>query len=201
MGYVFFIGTRKTRNASTALAQRSANVLGIGTALVEQFCSAGREVNSEPEVTTCLKQPRSSSCHLQWFATDDFPANTFIQCWTNVEDVGPTLYKCYTDVLCLLGYHLLCARNVRVSVNGHYSLKYFNNLQTFSLWDIEIYFVTLKFSFFSFLSFLFYFSCLLRHSIISHNYDTWIILINCRESTFVVSVFCILCRVVIHTNI
>ena len=20
---------------------------------------------------------------------------TFVQCWTNVEDVGPTLYKCY----------------------------------------------------------------------------------------------------------
>ena len=28
---------------------------------------------------------------------------TFVQCWTNVEDVGPTLYKCYTNVLCLLG--------------------------------------------------------------------------------------------------
>ena len=28
---------------------------------------------------------------------------TFIQCWTNVEDVGPTLYKCYTNVLSLLG--------------------------------------------------------------------------------------------------
>ena len=27
---------------------------------------------------------------------------TFIQCWTNVEDVGPTLYKCYTHVFCLL---------------------------------------------------------------------------------------------------
>ena len=36
------------------------------------------------------------------------PVNTkhlydFMQCWTNVEDVGPTLYKCYTNVLCLLG--------------------------------------------------------------------------------------------------
>ena len=29
---------------------------------------------------------------------------TFIQRWTNVEDVGPTLYKCYTNVLCLLTY-------------------------------------------------------------------------------------------------
>ena len=28
---------------------------------------------------------------------------TFIQCRPNVFDVGPTLYKCYTNVLCLLG--------------------------------------------------------------------------------------------------
>ena len=27
---------------------------------------------------------------------------TFMQCWTSVEDVGPTLYKCYANVLCLL---------------------------------------------------------------------------------------------------
>ena len=27
---------------------------------------------------------------------------TFVQCWTNVFDVGPTLYKCYTNVLCVL---------------------------------------------------------------------------------------------------
>ena len=27
-----------------------------------------------------------------------------VQCWANVEDVGPTLYKCYTKVLCSLGY-------------------------------------------------------------------------------------------------
>ena len=30
---------------------------------------------------------------------------TFEQCWTNVEDVGPTLNKCYTNVLCLLGIY------------------------------------------------------------------------------------------------
>ena len=28
---------------------------------------------------------------------------TFIQCWSKVENVEPTLYKCYTNVLCLLG--------------------------------------------------------------------------------------------------
>ena len=31
----------------------------------------------------------------------------FIQRRPNVFDVGPTLYKCYTNVLCLLGYWLL----------------------------------------------------------------------------------------------
>ena len=29
---------------------------------------------------------------------------TFIQRRPNVFDAGPTLYKCYTNVLCLLGY-------------------------------------------------------------------------------------------------
>ena len=29
---------------------------------------------------------------------------TFVQCWTNVEDVGPALHKCYTNVLCLLDW-------------------------------------------------------------------------------------------------
>ena len=28
---------------------------------------------------------------------------TFIQCWINVGDVEPTLYKYYTNILCLLG--------------------------------------------------------------------------------------------------
>ena len=28
---------------------------------------------------------------------------TFVQYWTSVEDVGPTLYKSCTNVLCLLG--------------------------------------------------------------------------------------------------
>ena len=31
---------------------------------------------------------------------------TFVQCRPNVSDVGPTLYKCYTNVLCLLGYYI-----------------------------------------------------------------------------------------------
>ena len=27
---------------------------------------------------------------------------TFVQCWTNVEDIEPTSYRCYSKVLCLL---------------------------------------------------------------------------------------------------
>ena len=43
-----------------------------------------------------------------WHTGDLFPANTkhcitFIQRRPNVEDVVPTLYKCYTNVLCLMG--------------------------------------------------------------------------------------------------
>ena len=28
---------------------------------------------------------------------------TFVHCWPNVADVGPTLYTCYTNVWCLVG--------------------------------------------------------------------------------------------------
>ena len=47
---------------------------------------------------------------------------TFVQCWSNVEDVGPTLYKCYTKVLCFLGsshFHSPCSRcrNTLIKVN------------------------------------------------------------------------------------
>ena len=38
---------------------------------------------------------------------------TFAQHWSNVSDVGPTLYKSYTNVLCLLGIY----RNLRKSAS------------------------------------------------------------------------------------
>ena len=31
---------------------------------------------------------------------------TFVQCSADVENVGPTLYKCYTNVSCMLGCYL-----------------------------------------------------------------------------------------------
>ena len=45
--------------------------------------------------------------------TTDYPANTnicitFIQRLPNVFDVGPTLYKCYTNVLRLLPRSVFC---------------------------------------------------------------------------------------------
>ena len=36
-------------------------------------------------------------------------ALTFIQSWTNVEDFKPALYKCYDNVLCLLGSRRQCS--------------------------------------------------------------------------------------------
>ena len=51
---------------------------------------------------------------------------TFIQCRTNVEDVGPTLHKCHTNVLCLLGiskYFLMLHRvvNFEKMLHGLYA--------------------------------------------------------------------------------
>ena len=43
---------------------------------------------------------------------------TFVQCWTNVENVGPTLYTCYTNMLRLLGWS---ARQVLPANTGHRS--------------------------------------------------------------------------------
>ena len=43
----------------------------------------------------------------------------FIQCWPSVFDAGPTLYKYYTNVLCLLSYkHSMFARVVMMAFRG-----------------------------------------------------------------------------------
>ena len=46
-----------------------------------------------------LLDPKS----LYWHSVNTKHLYDFMQCWTNVENAGPTLYKCYTNVLCLLG--------------------------------------------------------------------------------------------------
>ena len=52
--------------------------------------------------TDCITAGISKLVDLKLVLTSQWTQN-FIQCWTNVENVGPTLYKCYTNVLCLLG--------------------------------------------------------------------------------------------------
>ena len=44
---------------------------------------------------------------------------TFVRCRTNVFDVGPTLYKCHTNVLCLMGSVSLTLQICRVKLNLH----------------------------------------------------------------------------------
>ena len=55
---------------------------------------------------------------------------TFVQCWTNVEDVGPTLYKCCTNSLCLLG------NNDLHYVNGLHAMLHYNAANTKHLYNI-----------------------------------------------------------------
>ena len=44
---------------------------------------------------------------------------TFIQGWTNVKDVGPTLHKCYTNILCLVGNVLITSKTFPSHVWGY----------------------------------------------------------------------------------
>ena len=44
---------------------------------------------------------------------------TFVQRRTNVFDVGPTLFKCYTNVLCLLGMMQWSQRWTSTALDRH----------------------------------------------------------------------------------
>ena len=62
----------------------------------------------------------------------------FVQCWTNVEDVGPTLYKWYTNLSCLLRNYQY--KLVMTSPWGNYAVQsqkavsvYFKSKQILSL--------------------------------------------------------------------
>ena len=57
------------------------------------------------DVTTSRRLAEAKTSHSQ--QTENICNITFIQCWANVEDIGPTLYKFYINVLCLLGCRLL----------------------------------------------------------------------------------------------
>ena len=73
---------------------------------------------------------------------------TFIQCWTSVEDVGPTLYKCYANVFSVdfffsfsvdsteknvrLKTHAICFFYLRYKINIKLTI-YRHNLQLLSI--------------------------------------------------------------------
>ena len=63
---------------------------------------------------------------------------TFVQCLTNVEDVAPTLYKCYTNVLCLLG-------SPKHDYNLFYVLLIGNEASAFKLWFVNVWLQINKF--------------------------------------------------------
>ena len=79
------------------------------TALLQRCYS----VVTDLDLTVCLF---TITCINTRHGVWPYPANkknfciTFLQCWANVEDVGLTLYKCYTNVLC---FWVLWARRLR----------------------------------------------------------------------------------------
>ena len=57
--------------------------------------------------------PMQIYAHVGHYANQDISSKTqnicitFVQRQPNVFDVGPILYKCYTNMLCLMGLHVM----------------------------------------------------------------------------------------------
>ena len=79
--------------------------------LVKMSCMINHEERKKQWVFCCNNHHLPTTCttrlyhlpRLMWPPIKHIFCITFVQCWTNVGDVGPTLYKCYTKGLCLLG--------------------------------------------------------------------------------------------------
>ena len=78
--------------------------------LVNISCHTGHQMGGEQQIqTVCEADGRwsvtPSQCLRESKATQQAQnsCTTFIQCWNNVENGGPTLCKWCTNVLCLLG--------------------------------------------------------------------------------------------------
>ena len=108
----------------------AATVTSLKTGLPpsDQYASHLREVcqgNGNNNCTSNHTQQRQTICI------------SFIQCWTNVKDVGPTLYKWYRNVMCLLGRRLKTMAQCRVnheicwpsieSMRSNDRISYFSN--------------------------------------------------------------------------
>ena len=60
---------------------------------------------------------------------------TLVERWTSVEDAGPTLYKCYTNALCLLGAYLCCLHYFRLV---HFPLNTQRRYKPSHLYDYKL---------------------------------------------------------------
>ena len=87
--------------------QLAAVVLIVGLQTLAQHCAAMSPVT---HIDSCLSSSCQPACmhraRAAFGASSQRTQNiciTFIQCRPNVFDVGPTLYECYTNILCLLG--------------------------------------------------------------------------------------------------
>ena len=131
------------QNTKTSLSRTL--VWGMWDNTVKHFvCVSGRKVsNKSPDqgerfYTSCVLQLSLLSAHTSrvlLFNKTRQPVHqqtqhiciTFIQCRTNVFDVGPALYKCYTNVLCtshsastmLSSTFQLSSLNLELTMAGH----------------------------------------------------------------------------------
>ena len=71
-----------------------------------------REIKSPISALNARKKIRNSAPFLKLATTLAAKSQqtqniciTFVQRWSSFEDVGPSLYECYTNVLCLLGIY------------------------------------------------------------------------------------------------
>ena len=105
------VNTKHLCNICTMLDQRRRRWADVVRMLYKCFVFAGIPcVCGSPWTPTSTAQQSKHPT----LSTSCIPVNTkhlynicitFVQCRPNVGDVGPTLYKCYTNGLCLLRWH------------------------------------------------------------------------------------------------
>ena len=101
----YFALAQQTQNICITFVQCRLNLFDIGPTLYKSYRGVDA---SGGELSHCLVITQWTSD----IGPVDVPRSQqtqnicikFIQCQTNVEDVGPTLYICYINVLCLLDW-------------------------------------------------------------------------------------------------
>ena len=90
-----------TRVLSTAFSPEPSGPLLARTSRLDTLVTVVAIIVSESSVQPSNPTGAYCSSAMQTQQTQNI-CITFVQCWTNVEDVGQALYKCYTTVLWLL---------------------------------------------------------------------------------------------------